>query len=163
MFEKEYALLKLFEETDRIEGRKKLQKTVHLLQSKGIPYDVNFKYHYYGPYSADLQSQIDSMVAYNLIHEHSNGETYIYEITEKGREFMIRYRELVKNDFSLPKDSVKFLLSYPANVLELASTYAYLIGMGYDRLAAEAKAIELKPHLKHHMAEAERLYDSLLN
>ena len=35
MFEKEYALLKLFEEVQRVKGRKKLQKTVYLLQISG--------------------------------------------------------------------------------------------------------------------------------
>ncbi len=163
MFEKEYALLKLFEEVQRVKGRKKLQKTVYLLQISGIPFNMKYKYHYYGPYSAELQSQVDALVDYSLLMEKNNGDAYIYEITDKGREFIQKYREKSDDDISLPIELIDYILAYPATVLELASTYAYLIDMGYTNEMARTKALELKPHLKGYIATAEKLYSSLAN
>jgi uncharacterized protein YwgA len=162
MFEQEYALLKLFEKANRIEGRKKLQKTVHLLQMAGVPFGMDFKYHYYGPYSAELQSYIDVLVDYGMLREDNQGDTYIYEMTDKGKEFMQKYRETVGNDFSLPTESVERVLSYPATTLELTSTIGYLISLGYTMDVAKSKALELKPHLKNYLDKAEALYNSMM-
>lgn len=161
LFEKEYALLKLFEVTGYIEGRKKLQKTVYLLQSMGVPFDMKFKYYHYGPYSADLQSQINMLVAYELIDESNHGDTYIYKITEKGKEFITKYRNEISSELSLPVESVKYLLSTCATTLEVSSTYSYLIGMGYDAESARIRTTELKPHLKNSLRDAINLYNSL--
>lgn len=162
LFEKEYALLRLFEVTGCIEGRKKLQKTVHLLQSKGVPFDMKFKYYHYGPYSTDLQSQINMLVAYGLIDESNHhGDMYIYEITEKGKEFIAKYRKEISSEFFLPVGLVKHLLSTCATTLELSSTYSYLIEMGYDAESAHERTTELKPHLKNHLSDAIDLYNSL--
>lgn len=161
MFEKEYALLKLFEGAQRVEGRKKLQKTVYLLQITGIPFNMKYKYHYYGPYSAELQSQVDALVDYSLLREKNDGDTYVYEITDKGREFIQKYRETSGDDISLPLELVDRILSYPATILELASTYAYLIDMGYTNEMAHSKALELKPHLRSYIDKAEIFYSSL--
>ena len=122
-------------------------KTVHLLQMAGVPFGMDFKYHYYGPYSAELQSYIDVLVDYGMLREDNQGDTYIYEMTDKGKEFMQKYRETVGNDFSLPTESVERVLSYPAT-LELTSTIGYLISLGYTMDVAKSKALELKPHLK---------------
>ena len=146
MFEQEYALLKLFEKANRIEGRKKLQKTVHLLQMAGVPFGMDFKYHYYGPYSAELQSYIDVLVDYGMLREDNQGDTYIYEMTDKGKEFMQKYRETVGNDFSLPTESVERVLSYPATTLELASTIGYLISLGYTMDVASKPCSRLHRH-----------------
>lgn len=162
MFEQEYALLKLFEKANRIEGRKKLQKTVHLLQIAGVPFGMDFKYHYYGPYSAELQSYIDVLVDYGMLWEDNQGDTYIYEMTDKGKEFMQKYRETVGSDFSLPTESVERILSYPATTLELTSTIGYLISLGYTIDVAKSKALELKPHLKNYLDKAEALYNSMM-
>lgn len=161
MLVKLYSMLILFDVAGRIDGRKKLQKTVHLLQSAGIPYEMSFKYHYYGPYSADLQSTVNELVAHGLVSEETCGDTYSYEITEKGKDFISKYRESVSDSFELPSGLLQQLLSYPTNVLELASTYGYLLDMGYDKSAAQTKALKLKPHLAGHFGEAAKLLDDL--
>lgn len=162
MFEQEYALLKMFEGTQRIEGRKKLQKTVHLLQITGVPFGMDFKYYYYGPYSAELQSYVDTLVDYGMLAEQNNGDGYIYEMTDKGKEFIQKYEEAVGGELSLPDQLVKHLLSFPATTLELTSTIGYLASLGYTKDEAQSKALELKPHLKSHLDKAGELYNSLV-
>ena len=59
----------LFKATTGIEGRKKLQKMVHILQEFGIPFGVRFGYHHYGPFSEELQDKIQTMQYDKLIDE----------------------------------------------------------------------------------------------
>jgi len=127
----------------------------------GVQFGMDFKYHYYGPYSAELQSYIDVLVDYGMLLECNNGDTYIYEMTDKGEEFIQKYRDTGGSDFSLPAELVE-ILSYPATTLELTSTIGYLISLGYTMDVAKSKALELKPHLKNYMDKAEALYNSLV-
>lgn len=52
-----------------IEGRKKLQKIVHILQEFGVPFDVRYGYHHYGPFSEELQEALQSFKHDGLIKE----------------------------------------------------------------------------------------------
>ena len=52
-----------------IEGRKKLQKMVHILQEFGVPFEVRYGYHHYGPFSEQLQDGVQSFQQDQLIHE----------------------------------------------------------------------------------------------
>lgn len=52
-----------------IQGRKKLQKIVHILQSFGVPFDVRFGYHYFGPYSDELQDSVQACLHDGLLKE----------------------------------------------------------------------------------------------
>lgn len=157
MFEKEFALLSFFEKAERIKGRKKLQKTVHLLQFRGVPFDLDYTYHYYGPYSADLQVEVDTLVRQGLLEETMEGEMYVYKITEKGKEFLKAYRRFINSDFDIPDDLLKELLSKNVQVLEIASTYAYLLELGYSPEEAEKEAKELKKHLATFFEEARKI------
>ncbi|NLC51352.1 MAG: hypothetical protein GX764_03480, partial [Firmicutes bacterium] len=84
MLRNEYALTCLFNSVQQIIGRKRLQKTVYLLQQIGFPYAGKFTYHHYGPYSSELQAEIDRLVDYRLLSETYNNKAYIYKITEDG-------------------------------------------------------------------------------
>ena len=52
-----------------VEGRKKLQKLVHLLQHFGAPFGFRYGYLNFGPYSSDLQSQLQVFEEEGLIKE----------------------------------------------------------------------------------------------
>jgi len=52
-----------------IDGRKKLQKMVHILQEFGVPFEVRYGYHHYGPFSEQLQDGVQSYRQDGLIHE----------------------------------------------------------------------------------------------
>lgn len=162
MFEKEFALLSLFERAGKVEGRKKLQKIIYLLKLNNIPFEMEYKYHHYGPYSAELQSEINYLVMHKLLKESSTGEMYIYEITDKGHEFLNSYRKMTADDFYIPDDLLDKLLNSSTSLLEMASTYAFLLEMGYEEKEAEKKAVELKEHLTYCLAEAKNLAESIM-
>jgi len=71
----------------KVEGRKRFQKTVFLLQEQ---FDIDFGYRFtaylYGPYSAQLQNDIDILAQTGYLKASKIGELFIYEITPLGRE-----------------------------------------------------------------------------
>ncbi|NMB40895.1 MAG: hypothetical protein GX996_03055 [Firmicutes bacterium] len=161
MLSNEYALISLFAFVTKIIGRKKLQKMVYLLQQAGVPYNLKFRYHHYGPYSAELQAEIDRLIGHQLLTETYDGVAYTYEITEQGRSFLQKYKEVIGHFFDLPIPAVEKLMETDTSVLEMASTYAYLLEMGYQQQDAINKTEELKPLLKNHLEEAENLLHSI--
>jgi len=163
MLRNEYALVLLLGSVPKIMGRKRLQKTVYLLQQAGVPFFEKFSYHHYGPYSAELQAEVDRLVDYGLVSETCNNAFYTYEITEEGRKFLETYEKVVGEKFSLPSNIVERLMRASTQVLEMASTYAYLLEMGYKKEEALAKALELKPHLKDFLPDAQALVEQLKN
>lgn len=161
MLDNEYALIRLFAIAPIIKGRKKLQKTVYLLQQAGVPYTEKFKYYHYGPYSSELQVEIDRLVRQELINETYTGDAYVYKITEKGEEFIQQYSSLNNCKFELSEHLVKRIIDNNTSILEMASTYAYLLEMGYKEEDAMVKAGELKPHLYERLDEARKLYEDI--
>lgn len=59
----------LFRSLGSVEGRKKLQKIVHILQEFGVPFGVRYGYHHYGPFSDQLQDSLQSFSHDGLIKE----------------------------------------------------------------------------------------------
>lgn len=161
MLDNEYALIRLFTVVPTIEGRKRFQKTVYLLQQIGIPYAEKFKYYHYGPYSSELQAEVDRLVHNELINETYTGDAYVYEITSKGKDFVQQYSSLNSGSFELPEHLVKRIIKTNTPVLEMASTYAYLLEMGYKEEDAMVKALELKPHLEYCLDKARTLYNDI--
>lgn len=161
MLNNEYALISLFKTVSKITGRKRLQKTVYLLQQAGVPYVEKFSYHHYGPYSSELQARINMLVDHGLLSETYDSKAYTYKITEEGSLFIEKYEEAFNNVFDLPRNTVNQLMGTNTSVLEMASTYAYLLEMGYQREKALTKASELKPYLVNVLDDAQVLYDSL--
>lgn len=161
MLRNEYALTCLFNSVQQIIGRKRLQKTVYLLQQIGFPYAGKFTYHHYGPYSSELQAEIDRLVDYRLLSETYNNKAYIYKITEDGITFIKEYEEFFGIACNLPQEIVQQLTEASVSVLEMASTYVYLLEIGYKKEEASRKAQELKPHLKDCLDEAITLFENL--
>ncbi len=136
-----------------IEGRKKLQKIVFILKNKGAPFQEKFTYHYFGPYSSELQLEIDEMTERGLIHESQSGLGYQYAV---GPEVKIEGNTLQKYS-----DLVSRLNALPSTILELLATFYYLHTRGYSHQDMLAKTIQLKPHLKTQSTEAQKYWAEL--
>src|SRR2546428_11435708 len=102
-----------------LEGRTKIQKLSYFISKTGS-YPVEFGPHYYGPYSSEVDSALQTLVSFGLLEETvrtpnlSDPQTvvfepkfYNYSLTEKGREVLenrfakddkerLRIRELVE-------------------------------------------------------------------
>jgi len=70
---------------EKIEGRKRFQKTIFLLQEQfGIDFGYRFTAYLYGPYSAQLQNDIDILTQTGYLKASKVGELFFYEITPLG-------------------------------------------------------------------------------
>jgi uncharacterized protein YwgA len=70
-----------------IEGRKHFQKAIYILQEH---FKVGFNYSYipylYGPYSSQLQNDIDILARTGYLKASKSGPLFFYEITPLGKK-----------------------------------------------------------------------------
>lgn len=162
MFKGESYLLEILTNVGDIKGRKKFQKIVHLLENKGMEPIYRYKYYHYGPYSSDLQLEIDLLVHKGLVKEEFENGTYSYKITDKGTEF--KEKVSAYNNINIDKDLLIKLNEKDASFLELLSTYVFLRDYGRSEDEAKEETLKLKPHLKGYMDKVLSFYrESLLN
>lgn len=159
MFETKFILLSLFAEINTLTGRKKLQKTVHLLNQRGNAFPFRFEYHHYGPYSSQLQGEISALVKEGCVEEIQERGTYKYRITETGLSLKEELADLQRNPPSFDATLARELVQKDAQFLEMVSTYAFLLGAGYPSRESITKTLELKPHLAHLADEAAQYYE----
>ncbi|MCF6092839.1 hypothetical protein L1765_02360 [Microaerobacter geothermalis] len=160
MFEKAYQLLTFFDRVKELSGRKRLQKTIHLLEHRGLDFSFKYEYHHYGPYSFELQGLVHDLVEQGFLQEDKPGDNYFYRITEKGLLFKNAYEESQPAfSFQDYEDLIQKLSEKSSSFLELLSTYAYLMENGYDPNVAKEKVVELKPHLGEWLDEVIQFYD----
>jgi len=156
MFKGASYLLEILSKVD-IKGRKKLQKIIFLLENNGMDAPYKYSYHYYGPYSAQLQDEVDFLVEQEFLEEISQGGTYIYKITDYGTKFKKHIEDNYK--VSIDKDLLIKLNNENPQFLEILSTYVFLLKSGYDEGSSKEKAKELKPHLRGFLDDAVKFYE----
>jgi hypothetical protein len=79
---------------EKIEGRKRFQKIIFLLQEQfGFDFGYRFTAYLYGPYSAQLQNDIDILTQTGYLRASKIGELFFYEITSLGRQSAISIEE----------------------------------------------------------------------
>ncbi len=133
----------------KIDGRIKFQKMVYILQCKGAGFEEWFKYHHYGPYSLDLQLEIDELVCNDQLSEDfdDGSGSYSYSISADGGrpEVLKRFEALIS-----------LLNKASSSILELVGTIFFLRVEENitDNQIIEAKLKFLKPHLERKIKEA---------
>jgi len=138
-------LLTIVSIAKQIDGRKKFQKIAFILKSKGAPLAERFKYHYYGPYSSDLQLEIDDLVDYKYLDEDNSTGSYLYKIKKNEFEKDTQVEKM--------KDLIVLLNNQETKLLELTSTIYFLEQEGYtDNNIIKKKLISLKPHLEGYIS-----------
>lgn len=162
MFHITYRLLTFFDSVETIRGRKKLQKMVHLLKSSGTDFPFKYRYHHYGPYSSQLQLEMDQLVAQKFLEETFKDGAYIYQITERGRDFKMMLETEGGFAFSLKTDLIEQLAHKSTSFLEMFSTYVFLLESGDTKDEAKAKAKELKPHLIDQLDDVITAYEKYI-
>jgi uncharacterized protein YwgA len=149
-------LMRFFQTIGKIDGRIKLQKVIYILQEKGCDFDLYFKYALYGPYSADLQLEIDFLKKIKFLKEEkSDGNNYKYVLNDKF------HSDLPKLDEKY-LDLISLLLSKESQLLEVTSTIYYLKNQRYDSDISIKEKIEiLKPNLAGKIPNAFELYHNI--
>jgi uncharacterized protein YwgA len=83
---KDYWLAKLISSVMEVDSRKRLQKSIYLLQKSGSPLHFSYILHYYGPYSFELAGLIDQLDSVEIIKETREGSAYKSRITPRGKK-----------------------------------------------------------------------------
>ena len=153
--EKILALVKLT--NNKVEGRTKFQKLVYILKNHGADFKYKFKYHYFGPYSTNLQLEIEELVDQGVLIE-KGFNPYIYQIRD---EMVNNINMAVLDD---KKELITYLNSQDYQKLELLSTIYYLINTGIkNKEVIRNKLKILKPNLEHKIDSAFAIYQKLQN
>lgn len=115
-----------------IVGKTRLQKTVYLLEAKGIGFGFDFDYHKYGPFSAELAFATDDAESLKLIE--ANKEQGFHQIPYVTFSSLDKAPEFQDGDDlkTNRKTALDTMGGYSAIVLELAATAVYLQRNGFE-------------------------------
>lgn len=136
----------LLEAVSSVEGRKKFQKLVHILQHFGVPFGFRFGYLHYGPYSSELDSQLESFESEGLIKEEPifAGQFQSYRFSAQD-SLKTLVKDLVGSASLLNPDLAKELNGKSAQELEAISTIYYLQSTGKKGEELKSSFCALKP------------------
>ena len=142
-------IAQLLQYLGRVDGRKKFQKLVHVLQELGYPFSERFEYSYYGMYSQQLRGELDSLVSDNLILESETQNpfghpAFSFEKTEQLDALLDEVGVEKEPVWSAPAEKLN---SLTPQVLEGVSTILYLRRCGLEDDPLKQRLLSLKPHL----------------
>ncbi len=126
----------------KIEGKKRLQKLVMLLQYAGAEVDTKFSIHHYGPFSSDVARMTEILTMTGQLNEEMK---------------VVGSSRLFQSVYTLPDDDVadaaefswcetlQKLSDFSTIELEVASTIAFFISAGKSPAEAITATKEMKP------------------
>lgn len=124
-------------------GKKKLQKLMYLIERKGVQLDLNYRIHYFGPYSSKLDNMLLVLESRNEINIDTRGETHkihLGEVEIKGKldEHSQKIVDFVLHNF----------VSRSAYELEAITTIDYVANELIDGIQDENEIIERVKQIK---------------
>ncbi len=143
------AILTLVENVRDKVGKTFIQKGVYLLQEglgENLGYD--YKLHRYGPYSEELDRDIDNLKNYGLIEVEQNQKGHGFRITttDKGRSLLKEnFSHYTVNDDKLRKIS-SLIGTEPVRKMELIGTVLYFSKKSKDVSEIKRLVNTVKPH-----------------
>ncbi len=159
--ESSLAVARLVGSLEKIEGRKRLQKIVHLLKSKGYPeFDQEFSLHYYGPFSRQLAAQIDFLCHIELIKDVKDdaGAVYTYvpvRVEVKGEQLSALDALDDKQNEPSWGSVAESLNEQDTSFLEALSTVVYLHKIRWEGERLQQEFSRIKPDLAGKFQEVE--------
>src|SRR5438876_5395751 len=128
-------LLSSFKRFETIPGKKALQKLVYFLKESGLPISFEFQWDKFGPYSPELATYVEDLVAEGLM-ESETKKLFTTSEEDRGVQYNFRLRQRatqllssaeISNDEKIRIDRVVALLKEigPQN-LELYATVHYV-------------------------------------
>ena len=160
------AVAELIAVLGSVEGRKRLQKIVHLIQqTDAAPFQYRFILHYFGPFSYELAGDLDFLGSVGLVCEAppaGGTGSYVYSPPSGVTRDRIRGRtigdgqpesEWVLRARSLNKEKT--------GTLEALSTLVFLSRRGYEGEELRKKFAQVKPHLTENYESASQRGEDL--
>ncbi|MCC6156995.1 MAG: hypothetical protein IT350_03015 [Deltaproteobacteria bacterium] len=117
-------------------GRTKIQKIVYFLSLIGVPNTYRFLLHRFGPYSTEIQDDLDRLVSFEiLLDESGDGRRYYdYRSTNQSNELWRSFRVQIEPFQDRIDPFVEALAKLSDDDLEVVSTlvyaYRWLVGAG---------------------------------
>ena len=115
-----------------LQGRKRLQKVVYVLQSAGCPLECVYTLHHFGPYSCDVADACDEIVAAGLVAETGGppfGSQYAYQLKPTTRQFL---QQTTDEEMQRFEQLGKELIGSDLWQLELSSTILFYFSQTKD-------------------------------
>ena len=154
-------LISLVKLAESIEGRKKFQKIIFILQNEGLDFGKNFKYANFGPYSIDLQIEFDALVNRSVLFEKENNGAFIYSYNKVNHYFPMQE---ISPEIREKSNLINYLTEKAPQELELVSTIYFLKNKGSEYSNNEIvkrKIAYLKPHLTHKITSAFKIFEKI--
>ncbi len=132
----EYAAAVVHVAGGQVVGKTRLQKIAYLLEEMGLGFGLDFDYHNFGPFSAELAFAVNDAEALGYLETREKyGYHEVPYTTFEALPEAPKFEEDAKQ--SDRQEAVKTMEEYSAVVLELAATAVYLERNGYDDSAWE--------------------------
>jgi uncharacterized protein len=139
------TLLKMMD--GRLNGKVEFQKIVFILQNEGVDFKMMYSYNVYGPFSEDLQIELELM-------SRSNGMLEKMDLNDKNKPFSTVYTltssgEAVNNDTLVEekRDLIQYLKNLKREELELISSIYYFKNLNYTDAMIQSKVATLKENI----------------
>jgi len=136
-------------------GKKVVQKICYLLERYGVDMDLNYKIHFYGPYSSVLDVSLQLLELNNHIRVDTSGSTHIISYTGSTCNAIdFNDAEIIKNVISqfackTPKElEILTTTDYVANNLVKVSTEAEVINKVLEIKGAKFTEQEIKNSIR---------------
>ncbi|SDZ44441.1 hypothetical protein SAMN05421736_1132 [Evansella caseinilytica] len=156
MLQEHCKLLAVLKQTGEIVGRKKLQKLIYIAKKLDFPFFERYQFHFYGPYSEELNLRVEEMSHLDFITEikekKGGYQQYRYALSDKGADF------LALSNYELPetKGILNVLNEQSSRFLELVSTVLYFEDL--PRAEVEEKVVTLKAKQNYSQEEINEAY-----
>ncbi|MDZ4657781.1 MAG: hypothetical protein SH868_09420 [Bythopirellula sp.] len=164
-----YQLAKLIAQAGGIRSRKRIQKTVHLLQAAGCPFNVtDYRIHYYGPYSKSLAGLVDQLASCHVLIEDRDdtefGPQFRYRVDDEAGERLMEFERtavgtLRRREVEEYADLLKEFNDTRSRILELAATIVafHQAGSEWENAVVETAKFKRESEQSSIMEEAETL------
>lgn len=144
-----------------VTGKTRLQKIAYLLEAKDLGYGVDFDYHNFGPFSAEIAFAADDAEALGWIETRERPGFHavpyiVFSSTDDAPE-------IAEDGKTEPRRSALNVMGeYSALVLELAATAVYLKRSGYpDSFWGEVKKRKAVKATPERIKSAKKLIEDL--
>lgn len=142
MLEEHAKLAELIRQAEGINGRKRVQKVVYILQKLGFAFHERYHLQIHGPYSEELTLQIEELCDFGFLLEsrnHGNGHIH-YTLAESGTRFLNQHTGVLPDLSPLARQ----LAAEKSSFLELVAGLFYFETLPPDRIFEKIHALNKK-------------------
>jgi len=102
----------------KVEGRTRLQKMIYLLKERGmLDFTYNFIPYFFGPYSSDLQNDVNLLASLGLINVKKHDFFYTHVLSDNGKKMASKIEKGFGADLTRVRNEVNMIASQSTSSL----------------------------------------------